>query len=196
MVQDKNDNDVNPSEMRSEFCSAITRLIEVTEPSQQVSACIDALVQHVDRLGIDINREYANMTFQKALEGGHLCSECMDWWDEVVCEVRYPVACCHISTGTLPGGSLRNTVAAISVYDRDGNAIGHDFVEWADYAAESDAECHRGFSRAINQAAARLGARSRFTFNDGILSTSVSIAHHPEQGDIYLCERTYRPITA
>ena len=115
MVKDNNDNDVNPSEMRSEFCSAITRLIEVTEPSQQASACIDALVQHMDRLGIDINREFAKRAFQRASEGGYLCRECMDWWDKVVCEVRYPVACCHISTGTLPGGLLRNTVAAISV---------------------------------------------------------------------------------
>jgi hypothetical protein len=190
--KDNNDGHPNLPEMRNEFRAAITRLAEATVPTQQASACVDTLVEHVGRLGIDVNIEYGQRAFQRASEAGHLVEECMDWWDEVVNDICYPVACCHVVTGTLPGGYVSHTVAAISVYDRDGKPVAHDAVEWADHSsAETDEECHSGFSWAIRHKAADLGARSLFRFIDGVLCSSLFIDQDPEQGPGWFHERSY-----
>jgi hypothetical protein len=196
MVNGKDNNEGQPSlpELRDEFRTAITRLVEATERAQQASACVDALVQHLGKLGIEgIDADYARKRFQRASEGGRLVERCMDSWDEIVCDIRYPVACCHVITGTLPGDFMTNTVAAISLYDRDGTPLAHDAVEWADFASTelTDEESHGRFSRAIREAAARLGAKSLFKFYDGVLGASVSIAHDPEQGATWFHERSY-----
>jgi hypothetical protein len=184
---------MNMSALRDEFRSAVTRLVETTSPPNQASACKDALKNHMDTLGIEINVGYADMDFQQAFDHGHsLVEPCMDWWDELVSGIRYPVACCHVVTGTLPNGYVSHTAAAISVYDRDGKPIAHDAEEWMDSTQEeTDDECHAKFARAIREAAARIGARSLFKFYEGTLDSSVSIAHHPEQGETYFHERTY-----
>jgi hypothetical protein len=172
------------SAMRNDFHAAITRVVESTPPSQQASACTDVLRQQMHLLGIPVNIEYAQKALQRALEGGRLIERCLDGWDEVVSGIRYPVACCHVVTGTLPGGYVCHTVAAFSVYDRDGKPLAHDAVEWADCSSEeeTDEESYTRFSRAIREQAAALGARSLFKFYDGVLGSSVSIAHDPEQG--------------
>ena len=84
MTNGKNKNDGQPNlpEMRNEFLSAIVRLVEATAPTQQASACVDALVEHVGRLGVDVNIDYAQRDFQRASEGGRLVEACMDWWDD------------------------------------------------------------------------------------------------------------------
>jgi len=193
----KNDDNMNMATMRSDFHSAITRLVESTSPTQQASACTDALKREMDTLGIPINLDYARKDFQWALdEGRPLVERCLDWWDEVVSGIRYPVASCHIITGTLPGGYASHTVAAIWVYDRDGKPVAHDVVEWADHSwRETDVECHKNLNMAIFKKAADLGARSMFKFIDGTLCSSVSIAHDPEQGPTWFEERTYCPPT-
>ena len=122
-----------------------------------------------------------------------MAEACMDWWDELLFDIRYPVACCHIVTGTLPGDILSNTAAAISVYDRDGNPVAHEIIEWADCAKEeTDNDCHAKFVTVIDEAAARLGARSLFKFRNGELSSSVSIAHDTEQGPCWFHGKSYR----
>jgi len=192
--KDNNEGQSSLPELSDEFRTAITRLVEATEQAQQAPACVDALVQHLGKLGIeDIDADYARNCFQRASEGGRLVERCMDSWDENVCDIRYPVACCHVITGTLPGDFMTNTVATISLYDRDGTPLAHDAVEWADFASTelTDEESHGGFSTAIRQAAARLGARSLFKFYDGVLGASVSIAHDPEQGATWFHERSY-----
>jgi hypothetical protein len=196
MTNGKNENDGQPNlpQMRNEFLSAITRLVEATAPAQQASACVDALVEHIGRLGVGVNTGWAQRAFQSAQEAGRLAKACMDWWDELLFDIRYPVACCHIVTGTLPGDCLSNTVAAISVYGRDGKPLAHDVVEWADFASTdlTDEESYGGFNKAIREATVRLGARSLFKFCDGDLSSSISIAHDPEQGPCWFHERSYR----
>jgi len=185
---------MNMSTKRSDFHSAVTRLVESTAPTQQASACTDALKREMDTLGIRINRDDAERDFQWVLDEGHpLVGRCMDWWDELVYDIRYPVAHCHIVTGTLPGGYVSCTVAIILVYDRDGKPVAHDTVEWADCSSEeTDDKCHAKFATAINNKAADLGARSMFRFVDGILCSSVSIVHDPEQGPTWFDARTYR----
>ena len=180
--------------MRKEFQAAIARLTEAAEPTEKVFACVEALVRHVGKLGIiDIDTGYAQWDFQLALAGG-LTGACMDRWDELLHDIRYPVACCHIVTGTLPGGFLSNTVAVISSYNRNGKPLGHEVVEWAALASTgmTDKESYAGFNKAIREAAVRLGAGSLFKFLGGDLSSSVSIAHDPDLGPCWLHERSYR----
>ncbi len=187
------EHDMNMLALRDEFRSAISRLVETTSPANQAFACKDALKHYMDALGIEINVGYADLDFQRAFDHEHsLVERCMDWWDELVSGIRYPVAVCHVVTGTLPGGYVSHTTAAISVYDRDGKPIAHDAVEWVDCSsAESDEECYTGFSQAIKAKAADSGARSMFEFVDGVLRSSVSIAHDPEQGPTWFDELTY-----
>ena len=147
----------------------------------------------MDKLGILIDLGYAKRDFQRTSDDGHpLVERCLDWWDELVSGIRYPVAYCHVVTGTLPGGYVSHTAAAISTYDRDGKPVAKDAVTWADCAsAETDEECYRNFSRAIREKAAELGARSLFEFAGETLRSSVSIAHDPQQGPTWFEERTY-----
>jgi hypothetical protein len=184
----------NVSELRNKFRSAIATLVEATASAQQASACVDAIVQHVATFGISVNTDAAQRDFQKALENGNMVETCTEWWDELVSGIRYPVACCHIVTGTLPGEYVRNTVAAIIVYDQNGKAIGHDIVEWADCAQdETDKECYAKFTGMIWETATRLGARSVFEFNgEGTVTRSVSIAHDSDGGATYFHHRQFR----
>ena len=184
---------MNMSKRRSDFHAAVTRVVETAEPAHLASACADALKREMDTLGIPINLDYAKEDFQRASDQGHpLVERCMDWWDEEVSGICYPVACCHIVTGTLPGGYVSNTVAAISVYDRDGKPVAHDAVEWADHSsAETDEECYTGFNWAIRHKAADLGAGSMFRFVNGVLCSSVFIDQDPEQGPGWFHERSY-----
>ena len=181
------------SAMRSDFHAAITRVVESTPPSQQASACTDVLRQQMHLLGIPVNIEYAQKALQRALEGGRLVERCMDWWDEVASGIRWPVAICYVVTGKLPGGYVRHTVAAMSVYDRDGKPVAHGAVEWAGFASTelTDKESYGGFNRAISEKAAELGARSMFEFAGECLRKSVSIAHDPEQGPMWFDDRRY-----
>jgi hypothetical protein len=184
---------MNMSTRRSDFHAAVTRVVETAAPTQQASACADALKREMDTLGIPVNLDYAKEDFRRAADAGRpLVERCMDWWDEVVSGIRYPVACCHVVTGTLPGGYVFHTAVAISVYDRDGKPVARDAVEWADCcSAETNEECYSKFAMAIYEKAADLGARSMFKFIDGMLRSSVSIAHHPEQGPTWFDERSY-----
>ena len=147
----------------------------------------------MDTLGIPINLDYAKEDSSGRRTRGILSSN--GAWtgvDEEVSGICYPVACCHIVTGTLPGGYVSNTVAAISVYDRDGKPVAHDAVEWADHSsAETDEECYTGFNWAIRHKAADLGARSMFRFVNGVLCSSVFIDQDPEQGPGWFHERSY-----
>ena len=185
---------INMATMRSDFHSTITRLVEITAPAQQASVCTDALKIEMETLGIGINLDYAERDFQWAVDKARpLVEQCMDWWDELVNGIRYPVACCHTITSTLPGGYVSHTAAAFSVYNRDGKPIAHGVVEWADCSSlETDTECYTKFTMDICQKAAENGARSMFKFVDGSLRSSVSIAHDPEQGHTWFDERTYR----
>jgi len=193
--KNKNEEQSNLPELRNDFRAVITRLVEAAAPTEQVSACVDALAQHVGRLGVGgINTGWAQRAFQIAKEAGRLPEACIDWWDEIVCEIRYPVACCHVVTGTLPGDFFSATIATISVYDRDGKPLAHDVVEWADFASSDlpDEQSYGGFNEAIRKAAVRLGAQSLFEFFNGILTNSASIAHDSEQGEIWFDMRSYR----
>ena len=59
-----------------------------------------------------INDDYARADFQRALDEGRSLEElCLDWWDELVSGIRYPLACCHIVTGTLRGDYVSHTAA-------------------------------------------------------------------------------------
>ena len=182
---------MNMSTRRSDFLSAITRLVENTTPPQQTAACTDALKREMDALGIGINLDYAEKDFQWASDEGHpLVERCMDWWDEVVSGIRYPVACCHVVTGTLPGGYVSHTAAAISVYDRDGKPVAHGAVEWADCcSAETDEECYTKFATAIYEKAADLGARSMFKFIDG-MPAQQRLHRPPSRAGPHLVRRT------
>ena len=74
MANDKNDNDGQPNlpELRNEFHAAVTQIVEAAGPTEKVSACVETLVQHVGRLGInDINTDYAQSDFQRALNDLH-----------------------------------------------------------------------------------------------------------------------------
>ena len=194
-LEKEGEHDMNMSTMRDEFRSAITRLVEITPSADQASACTTALEKHLHTIGAGgINREYALSDFRCALDNGHpLVERCMDWWDELLFDIRYPVAYCHVVTGTLPGGYVSHTIAAISVYDRDGKPLAHDMVEWADFASTelTDKESYGGFCEAIRKAVVRLGARSMFKFIDCVLHSSVSIFHDPEQGPSWFREQTY-----
>jgi hypothetical protein len=107
-----------------------------------------------------INRDYASRTFQRCLQhhGRDTIADCvLEWAEEVANGIRWPVAFTYIVTGKLPGEYRENTTVVIVVEDRQGKVVGHQVINWCDYAhVENDTECYTALNKAIDNAAVDL----------------------------------------
>lgn len=155
---------------------------------------VPMLVNYLDaQLGGAADCDHATMDFERCLrDKGReaIGAYVMEWVEEIVSGIRWPVAFVHTVTGELPFCKRQNTTITVAVEDHHGHVVGHEVLHWANYCQFDDDVCYDMLGEAEQEAAFKHGARSIFRFDNGVLASSMSVAYG-EQGPNTFCQRHF-----